>query len=156
MVENCIPWDRILFPTLPSSPVALSLLVPFFSLYDILPRKVNSCHNEGCKTELSGLKKAEQGMGLCERGMGRGREREEGLLGIRSLNFRPEYTENHPLRPGLRWRENTRRADALGSITINDRSSHLSSSARTRPLWAGMPIRPSQTLAHLPQIVHID
>jgi hypothetical protein len=52
-------------------------------LYDMLPRKVNSCHNGGCKTELSGLKKAAQGMGLCER--------EEGLLGIRSLNFRPEY-----------------------------------------------------------------
>jgi hypothetical protein len=56
-------------------------------LYDMLPRKVNSCHNGGCKTELSGLKKAAQGMGLCERGMGRGREREGGGVGDSKLKF---------------------------------------------------------------------
>ena len=40
----------------------------------------------GCKTELSGLKKAAQGMGLCERGMGRGRER-RGVVGDSKLKF---------------------------------------------------------------------
>jgi hypothetical protein len=41
----------------------------------MLPKKINNCHNEDCKTELNGLKKVAQGMNLCERNEKRKKEK---------------------------------------------------------------------------------